>query len=328
MTSSVNRADVLAHPVVPVPLGVERPRWSVMIPTFNCAAYLGKTLESVLCQDQGPDRMHIEVVDDCSTADDPETVVHEVGGGRVGFTRNATNQGAIRNFNSCLNRSVGELVQVLHGDDLVAPGYYAKIDEMERAHPGLGLYATRNFFIDDESIIFGVSERITALEMSGRTVEPFLYNSPLQFAGVTARRSSYEALGGFREELVHTADCEMWARIVSAHGGVVSRDVASYYRIFGGNDTGRLARAAENVRDLLRLSDIYEKNYTEYSPALGRKRAAEVALAQFRKFRALGDREAARANYDLWIGLTSRRRRLRMLIGERVLPLIRTMFSD
>src|SRR5207253_10172288 len=51
--------------IEPVPEGDERPRWSVMIPAYECAGYLVETLESVLAQDPGPDRMQIEVVDDC-----------------------------------------------------------------------------------------------------------------------------------------------------------------------------------------------------------------------------------------------------------------------
>ena len=76
--------------------------WSVMIPTFNCAPFLGETLRSVLAQDPGPAEMQICVVDDGSTKDDPETVVGEIGRGRVAFVRNAVNLGATRNFNRCI----------------------------------------------------------------------------------------------------------------------------------------------------------------------------------------------------------------------------------
>ena len=63
----------------PVDAAFVRPVWSVMIPTYHCARYLGETLRSVLAQDPGPDAMQIEVVDDHSTQDDPERVVREVG---------------------------------------------------------------------------------------------------------------------------------------------------------------------------------------------------------------------------------------------------------
>jgi cellulose synthase/poly-beta-1,6-N-acetylglucosamine synthase-like glycosyltransferase len=42
--------------------GFNRPFWSVMIPTYNCAKYLRKTLKSVLEQDLGLEKMQIEIV--------------------------------------------------------------------------------------------------------------------------------------------------------------------------------------------------------------------------------------------------------------------------
>ncbi len=81
---------------------VERPLWSVMIPTYNCANYLRETLASVLAQDLGPDFMQIMVVDDHSLKDDPEAVVRKIGNGRVEFYRQETNVGHVKNFQTCL----------------------------------------------------------------------------------------------------------------------------------------------------------------------------------------------------------------------------------
>src|SRR5690242_12222648 len=71
----------------PVPDDVGRPFWSVMIPTYNGTDYLREALESVLRQDPGPDQMQIELVDNCSTRNDPEIVAREIGGGRVACYR-------------------------------------------------------------------------------------------------------------------------------------------------------------------------------------------------------------------------------------------------
>jgi glycosyltransferase involved in cell wall biosynthesis len=127
--------------VVPIPAvadEVERPLWSVMIPTFNCGDTLRAALGSVLGQDAGAGRMQIEVVDDCSTRDDPEALVAEMGRGRVGFYRQPRNVGHVRNFNTCLRRSRGRLVHLLHGDDCVRDGFYEVMERGFRRRPDAG----------------------------------------------------------------------------------------------------------------------------------------------------------------------------------------------
>ena len=71
----------------PVPKGVQRPLWSVLIPTYNCAIFLKEALQSVLSQDPGPQKMEIIIIDDCSSKDDPEQVVNELGKDRMQFVR-------------------------------------------------------------------------------------------------------------------------------------------------------------------------------------------------------------------------------------------------
>ena len=73
----------------------------------------------MLEQDPGLHEMQIEVVDDASTLDDPETVVREIGKGRVNFFRQSRNVGHTKNFETCLRRARGKVVHLLHGDDYV-----------------------------------------------------------------------------------------------------------------------------------------------------------------------------------------------------------------
>jgi len=294
-----------------VPPGTKRPLWSVMIPTYNSGEFLRDTLQSVLAQDRGPDVMQIEVIDDCSTTDDPRAVTEELGKGRVSYFRNPSNSGAIRTFNTCIQRSRGELVHILHGDDTVARGYYDKIDEAARAQPNLGLYAARCFFIDEDSVITGVTGHPKTLG-----VEDFFDITPIQFAGITVRRSAYEALGGFRVELVHTADREMWTRVVASFGGTVLPDVLANYRRFARNDTSRLLRMGENVLDLARLFDLYAKRYPEFPVERAQKGLYWLAWSQHIRFKTLGDPAAAEANYRVWCQLVPVRQQVLWKVGR------------
>jgi glycosyltransferase involved in cell wall biosynthesis len=166
MSSGTGKSDNAA-PVprfAPISPGVERPLWSVMIPAFNCAQYLRETLESVLAQDLGPEQMQIEVVDDCSTKDDPEAVVNEIGRGRVLFHRKPANAGAVRNFNTCIERSRGHLVHILHGDDFVEEGFYRKFTAAFEASPDCAAIFCRLFHVDENGDLLALSEFCPSLK--------------------------------------------------------------------------------------------------------------------------------------------------------------------
>ena len=137
--------------IKPLPDQVSRPLWSVMIPAYNCSQYLIENIRSVLQQDPGPERMQIEVVDDFSTDTDVESLVREIGKGRVGFFRQSQNVGSLRNFETCLNRATGHYIHLLHGDDQVNPGFYAEIEKLFTLFPEAGAAFTGFVFVDEQN---------------------------------------------------------------------------------------------------------------------------------------------------------------------------------
>ncbi len=285
--------------IEPVPAGVERPLWSVMISTYNRTAFLRRTLESVLVQDPGRDKMQIEVVDNCSTIDDPEPVVRAVAGDRVKITRNPQNLGLMRNFNRCVELSRGHLVHILHSDDYVEPAFYAVLGNLAEKHPDCAVIASRVFFVDEAEVITGVSLRANWMENPTRDVTPMLHTLHLFCPGVVVRRVLYERCGAFLPELVGAGDWEMWVRAVHCGGGVVHPQPLASWRRSAGHEAGRLARSGEYIRDYLRLSDHLSR-YPGFSPSAMHDLAASEALRLYYRFAAEGKVAAAQANLEAY----------------------------
>jgi glycosyltransferase involved in cell wall biosynthesis len=285
-----------APPIGPVKGNAARPLWSVMIPAYNCGHYLKEALTSVLSQAPKPEMMQIEVVDDCSIEDDIEGIVKQIGKGRINFYRQATNQGAIRNFNTCIERARGHLVHILHADDSVLPDFYKHLQNHAGANPLLSLFAVRAFFVDQTGAVKSASPRIPELESGSHCASSLYYSNPLRTPAVVLRRSFYEQHGGFLPRLVHTADCEMWSRAIALGGGLVSPEILACYRSFPDNDTGRLARTAENLRDLQRFNAVLAQRAPDFDPHRARKSVKTIAVKQTRYFRASNDRSAYEAN--------------------------------
>ena len=130
------------------------------------------------------------------------------------------------------------------------------------------------------------------------------------------RRSFYELNGGFLLPLVHVADWEMWLRCITLGGGLFINWPLACYRSFKGNDTGRLAKTGENVRDYLRLFAILSAKIPDLDHQRFLGVVASVALYQKNSFEASRDAEAARANQAIWEELvppTSLPTRVRLL---------------
>jgi hypothetical protein len=295
----------------------DRPTWSVMIPSYNCANYLRRTLTSVLDQALPPAQMQIEVVDDCSTDDEPDRVVSELASGRVSFHRHPANVGAIANFNSCIERSTGHLVQILHGDDYVLPDFYATVsDAFERWQDVAGVF-TRCLVVDENDELEFLSSRLKDLEGEpSRDGRSLYYDNLIRTPGAVVRRSFYEQFGGFIPSLIHTADWEMWLRVVVQGSAVAINQPLAAYREFPGSHTGQLVSTGENVRDWLRMAEACAPSLPGFDMHQFRAAAAVVANRQSEMLRQAGDVAGQRANRKLWRQTAPPSERARRFVGR------------
>jgi glycosyltransferase involved in cell wall biosynthesis len=265
-----------------------------MIPTYNCAAYLPETLASVLAQDPGPEQMQIEVIDDCSS-DNPQATVDELAPGRVAFHRQPQNVGHVRNFNTCIERSRGHLVHLLHGDDAVRPGFYATMQRPFLDHPEIGAACCRHLYVDEggnwEAVSRvrrsdpGVLEDAAFRIVAGLAIQP---------PAMVVRREVYEDVGGFDTRIsVAGEDIEMWTRI-AAHYPIwyQPEPLALYHRRPSSLVSGsmRTGAAIRDTRLALKLgSEHLPRDRGAAAIAQGRQRIAGWALRQAAELATTGD---------------------------------------
>jgi glycosyltransferase involved in cell wall biosynthesis len=251
-----------------------------MIPTYNCSRYLIQNLASVLQQDPGEEFMQIEVVDDFSTDTDVESLVREIGKGRVGYYRQPGNVGSLRNFETCLNRATGHYIHLLHGDDQVRPGFYTEIEKLFSSFPQAGAAFTgfvyigeqnerlydNHILLDEPGILQNWLSRIASSQL-------------IQVPAMVVKREVYEELGGFFG--VHYGeDWEMWARIAARYPVAHSPERLALYRVHRENITSRYFLTGQSMTDAIQVVNTIQ----QYLPAAEKKtakRAAQKHLAYY-----------------------------------------------
>jgi glycosyltransferase involved in cell wall biosynthesis len=300
--------------ISPVPKMEVRPLWSVMIPTYNCADYLRKTLAAILAQDPGPELMQIEVVDDCSTNDNPAAVVAELGKNRVQFFRQSKNLGVTKNFDTCLERSQGHLVHILHGDDLVLEGFYSKMQNAFEQQSDIGAAFCRQIFIDDEGNQLALSD--LEQDKSGilnNWLERLASEQRIMTPSIVVRREAYEKLGGFDQRLICSEDWEMWVRIAANYPIWYEVEPLAAYRMHNNSNTGRHIRTGEDMRYTRKAISIFKT----YLPLTIAERVSKQARETY-ALSALDMAHSLLAKQDIKAALVQMKEALQFTFSARV----------
>jgi glycosyltransferase involved in cell wall biosynthesis len=136
------------------------PKVSVIIPSYNHAHYIARSVESVLTQTLGD--LELIVVDDGST-DNSRDVLHSLHDSRLRVLEQ-TNQGAHAAINRGLAEAKGEFLAILNSDDEYRPERLTKLIPVLAANPNIGLAASYIEVIDQNGKVSGTKEGYKNLE--------------------------------------------------------------------------------------------------------------------------------------------------------------------
>ena len=219
---------------------------SVVIPAYNAAAFIERTLESVLAQDF-PD-LEVIVVDDGS-ADGTHDIVSAMGAPVV------TVRGPGRDVSLARNAGVrlakGEYIAFMDHDDLWEQGKIRRQVEALDAEPGAGLVFTQARLMEGGRLtrVFpSIPHAPSSLE---NAYENLVHENYIPMSSVMVRRASLPGLDGsgpFDPGLHLAEDWDLWLRIAERHKIVFIPEPLTRYVIVPG-------RATERIADL-RLEDL------------------------------------------------------------------------
>lgn len=314
--------------IAPVQGNENRPLWSVMIPVYNCHEYLPHAIRSVLAQDPGPDKMQIEVIDDCSTDADVGAIVSAEGKGRVVYHRKEKNMGSIRNFETCINRSRGQLIHILHGDDFVMNGFYAEIEKLYVSFPEIGAAFTDFYYVDsDDRVMYSDTKLLDSPGVLKDWLTYLATKQRIQPPAMVVRRSVYEHLGSFYA-VKYGEDWEMWARIAANYPVAHSPSVFASYRVHNNSITGTALTTGQNIKDLKKVIGIIQ-SYLPPDKRTRLKRKAEKTFSIYfawlshKLYHENNDKEGAKRQINGALSLSRNRKTLALAIKLYLKLLIR-----
>lgn len=253
----------------------DNPYFSVVIPTYNRAHLIAKTIESILAQ-QDTD-FEVIVVDDGSR-DNTEEVVRAIKDERVAYyKKDNAERGAARNYGAA--RARGRYVNFFDSDDLLYPNHLTvarrlieQRDEPEIFHLG---YEMRDA---EGHLLYRVDS------LKGSLNEQLLRGNLLSCNGVFVRRD-VALLFPFNEDrgLSASEDWELWLRLASRFEIHYSNEVTSIIvnhderSVLGGGEAAMLKRKSLTLKYLFE-DEQFVKKYGRYRRVIENEFLSYMAL--------------------------------------------------
>ena len=287
----------------------------LVIPCYNYGRFLRTAVESAIEQ-TGVD-VRVLVIDDCSADDTAEvgaTLAREYEA--VRFRRHAANRGHIATYNEGIAELTADYFLLLSADDYLLPGALARATRLMDEHEDVAFVFGRALLADDT----GPSEHLVPLSRgivrNGNTVLPARQFVALASARnivptppAVVRTSVQQAVGGYRADLPHTGDMEMWLRLAT-RGNVGYVDIEqAVYRLHGTNMSKGYSGLDDLVARQKALAAFFDEGVTriDASGALKRDCLKRLSGEAFRSARAAlnrGDNEAAARLQDYGLELS------------------------
>lgn len=207
------------------------PLVTIMIPTYNQAAYVEDAIISALKQDYA--NLEVIVADDCSSDNTPDVVRKFAGDGRLKYYRNEKNLGKTTNYRRTLyERAGGEWVLNLDGDDYLTDEHYISFAMRQiRLHDNVVLFTAGRKNTGQRKFRSPYIRRLVMQQTCMEGINLFLNWHQYKIPHLTSLYHRQTACRlGFYEIDISSTDWESLLRLV-LHGNVIlSEKIAAVWR--------------------------------------------------------------------------------------------------
>lgn len=182
------------------------PLFSVVMPAYNAAKTICRSIESVL--NQSLDSFELIIIDDCSTDDTQQIISTYLKDSRVKYRRNANNCGVALSRNEGIKHSSGRYIAFLDSDDYwIENKLFEQKKHFEQGH----MVVCSNYYAEDDS------RRKRILRVSPEIID-FKMMLKSNFIGNLTGAYDCSKLGKFYQCKSGHEDYIMWLSLIEKSG--------------------------------------------------------------------------------------------------------------
>lgn len=181
------------------------PRISVVMPVYNCVAYIKESVDSILAQTFSD--FELLIIDDHSTDGTYEYLQH-LSDPRIVLIRKPQNSGYTKSLNMGLERATGTYIARMDGDDIALPERFAKQAAYMDNDPEVLVCGSSYQIVDTDTIV-----QLPLTYEAAKVVS--IMNVPVAHPTAFIRHSVLiQHQLRYNEQLEPTEDYDLWTRIL------------------------------------------------------------------------------------------------------------------
>ncbi|MQC27225.1 MAG: glycosyltransferase [Chloroflexi bacterium] len=182
----------------------DRPLVSIVVPSYNQAAYLGAALDSIFAQAY----KHIQVIVMDAGSTDDSAVIIKRHAARLDYWQSQADAGQTDAINQGFAKAKGKYLAWLNSDDVLLPNAVKEAVNFLEAHPEVGMVYGDADFINQNGEVVG---RFKARQTDYRRLLRGFVHVPQPTA--LWRASLWEQVGPLDESIYFAMDYDLWVRL-------------------------------------------------------------------------------------------------------------------
>lgn len=243
------------------------PKISIIIPLYNSAKTIGRTLDSILCQTFSD--FEVIIVNDGSTDDGVPFVKKNYNDSRIKIISQG-NRGVSAARNHGAREAKGEFLVFQDADDLWTKFHLADLVDLYNRYPNAGIYSTAH---RDLYATFSASYTVKSNNSEGFFLIDYFryakdYTIFIHGSTVLFKKNIFDRVGGFDETIPVGEDLDLWARILFTRDLAFCNKISSFYVKTNANSASSNSKirnvhvtVLETIYNLKRNSDIPDEKY-------------------------------------------------------------------
>jgi glycosyltransferase involved in cell wall biosynthesis len=228
---------------------------SILFPVKDRTKYLPQSIGSVLtCLPELAGHEHELILGDNASTQDVAGAALRICP-EIRVTRHTEDLGIFGNMNALIQASTGDWIHIVHDDDWIIPGFYARFLSALKESPEVGIVSILPRIVNEQTGQEAAMQRSFdrgGIQKQDAILAHLYAGTSFSIIGMIVARWAYDLVGPFDQSIPHSADWQKWKELAAVVPWYYCQDSLCRFRFHDESMTAKYQTMGEVPGDIRR----------------------------------------------------------------------------